>query len=120
MISKGRKRRETKRQRLRETGWSTGTAEEFVDSLSMTDQQRELLNSLLETHKEFFENPTQETYEKGIKAYREITGPIAEVRGGIFDELLNNKWCLRQLRESAHELVHLMYEHKITELGSKK
>ena len=34
-----------------------------------------------------------------FKALNEITGPIAEVRGGIFDELLNNKWCLRQLRE---------------------
>ena len=119
-MSKAKKRKREKMQRLREAGWVTGTAEEFVDSLSMTDQQRELLNSLLETHKEFFENPTQETYEKGIKAYREITGPIAEVRGGIFDELLNNKWCLRQLRESTHEFVNLMYEHKITELGSKK
>jgi hypothetical protein len=107
-------------QQLRDAGWTVGTADEFVDSLSVTIEQRDLLNSLLETRKEFFDNPTQETYEKGIKAYREITRPIAEVRGGIFDELLNNKWCRRQLQESAHKLVHLMYEHKINELRSKK
>jgi hypothetical protein len=107
----------SKIQQLRDAGWTVGTADEFVDSLSVTDEQRDLLNSLLETGKEFFENPTQETYEKSIKAYREITGPIANIRGGIFHEILNNKWCRRQLRDNSYKLASLMADHNIKPLG---
>ena len=118
-MSKAKKRKREKMQRLREAGWVVGTADEFVGMLSVTEEQKALLDSLLETHKEFFANPTQETYEKSITAYRDITRPIRDLEGGPFDDLLNNKWCRRQLADQANKLIGLIHEHKLTHTKEK-
>ena len=119
MTSKAKKRKREKMRRLRDDGWIVGTADEFVDSLCITEQQNKLLNSLLETHKEFFDNPTQETYEKSINAYRNITRPIRDLEGGPFDDLLSNKWCRKLLINQANKLITLMHEHNITQTKEK-
>ena len=46
MTSKAKKRKREKMRRLRDDGWIVGTADEFVDSLCITEQQNKLLNSL--------------------------------------------------------------------------
>ena len=113
-MSKAKKKKRAKMQRLREAGWIVGTADEFVDSLSMTKEQTELLNKLMATRKIFYDNPCQETYNQTIADWCSITKPTGIVTEEFIDLIVKNKFAHRQIKDDAFKLAMIADELNLT------